>query len=466
MTTRNYLPTLPLILGVLLTLALLWSIDGLLTNAAVSPPGTGLAKRPLSIVIPARHVAATGADETDLIVVKQANPDPVQAGAQLTYTIRVTNASDADLHVVITDTLPLSITPGQTAIIPGGQITWAANISAPHGVWTQAFVVTVAERYDGLLTNVVRVAAVKGATGVYTETSTVFIPRLVYLPIILRDTPGITTLVGEYLLVGNPCTIDRCPPGVVYAVSVDGTHYYLTVEGDWLRWNRPWNGYTPQVGELVTVDGYVDDMVDIFGAPFDNIEVVSLEPAPAPPTATWNIAITGVHLDDEYVEIFNNDDAQPVQLNGWTLRNAGSQRVFTFPDFLMQPGQVCRVYTNEDHPEWCGFSFGSETAIWDYVQDCAYLWDGEGTLVDTHCYCQSHTSHMTIAATAATLQVGKTVTVTATLFNDGCVGLGIPQYRLYVRSDEPGPVFSPDAPEPAGHYPGEGPGPSDGAGSR
>jgi hypothetical protein len=25
----------------------------------------------------------------------------------------------------------------------------------------------------------------------------------------------------------------------------------------------------------------------------------------------------------------------------------------------MQPGQVFRVYTNEYHPEWCGFSYGS-----------------------------------------------------------------------------------------------------------
>jgi len=52
----------------------------------------------------------------------------------------------------------------------------------------------------------------------------------------------------------------------------------------------------------------------------------------------------------------------------------------------MQPGQVCRVYTNEYHPEWCGFSFGSGSAIWNNSGDCAYLRDSEGRLIDTFCY--------------------------------------------------------------------------------
>jgi len=424
--------------------------------------------------LPAMTVPVTpiGADETGLIVIKQAAPDPVQAGAQLVYTIRVTNTGDVDLHATITDTLPISITSGQTsggtAIVPGGQITWTAIITAPAGVWTHTFVVTVETGYVGPLTNVVKVTTDEGATGIYTETSTAIVLHPVYLPLVTGDVPTTTTVAGYYVLVGNPCTTDPCLPGVVYAVLVDDTYYHLTVKGSWLWVNRSWDGYTPEVGDFVTVTGYVEEMVDIFGAPFYNIEVVSLEPAPPPPATTWSIIVvdvlsygTGSQEPDEYVEI-RNDDTQPVQLQDWTLRDT-SNHVFTFPNHLVQPGEVCRIYTNEDHPEWCGFSYSSESAIWDYAHDCAYLRDSVGTLIAAHCYCQSHTAYMTISATATTLEVGKVVTVTATLFNRGCVGLGLPQYRLYVQCDEPEAIFDPDNPEPVVHYLGIAPGQSDAA---
>jgi len=87
---------------------------------------------------------------------------------------------------------------------------------------------------------------------------------------------------------------------------------------------------------------------------------------------------------DEYV-VIRNTGAQSVDLDGWTLQDAASH-VFTFPAFTMAPGQVCRVYTNEDHPEWCGFSYGSGSAIWNNGSDCATLQDGVGTMVDTYCY--------------------------------------------------------------------------------
>ena len=323
------------------------------------------------------------------------------------------------------------------------------------------------------------------------------VPTPVYLPIVLKNTfLGITTVTGEYLLVGNPCTTDPCLPGLIYAVSAD-TVYYLTVEGTWLWWNRSWDGYTPEVGDWVRVTGYVSQRADIFGEPsqykgkrsgssqyegkqsgsfqyegkqsgsFYELEVVSLEPA-APSPTTGNIEIVdliayggGEGDPGEYVEM-RNDDTQPVQLNGWTLRNA-NDRAFTFPDHRMEPGQVCRVYTNEGHPEWCGFNYESPTDVWNYANDCAYLRDSAGTLVDAHCYCQYHTAYMTISATATSLHVGESVTVTATLFNRGCTGLGMPQYRLYIRPDEPEPIFDPGNPEPVVHYLGVGSGESDAA---
>lgn len=117
-----------------------------------------------------------------LTVTKQAGPDPVQAGAQLTYTIRVTNIGIGDLHATVTDTLPAYVTPG-------GVRTWTPVISAPAGVWTQQVVVTVEVGYAGVLTNVVEVTTAEGAAGTCTAISASKVWWYVYLPVGLRSYP-------------------------------------------------------------------------------------------------------------------------------------------------------------------------------------------------------------------------------------------------------------------------------------
>jgi RNA polymerase sigma factor (sigma-70 family) len=104
--------------------------------------------------------------------------------------------------------------------------------------------------------------------------------------------------------------------------------------------------------------------------------------------ATGDIVVVGIFYTEDqgasgYVQI-RNDDARAIQLRGWTLRD-DSDHVFTFPDFVMQPGQVCRVYTNEDRPEWCGFNYAVDVAIWSSEESCAYLRDPAGTLIDAYC---------------------------------------------------------------------------------
>ena len=86
----------------------------------------------------------------------------------------------------------------------------------------------------------------------------------------------------------------------------------------------------------------------------------------------------------EYVEI-RNADTFPIQIGGWTLRN-DSGHVFTFPTFLMQPGQTCRIYTDEYHLDWCGFTFQSRSSVWNNDGDCAFLRDRLGSPIDTYCY--------------------------------------------------------------------------------
>jgi hypothetical protein len=75
--------------------------------------------------------------------------------------------------------------------------------------------------------------------------------------------------------------------------------------------------------------------------------------------------------------------------------------------------------------------------------------------------CKTHTAGLTLSASAATLKVGDVVTVTATLANQGCVALGLPQYRLTIQADRTQPIFEPANPEPVVHSLAVGTGQSD-----
>ena len=113
----------------------------------------------------------------------------------------------------------------------------------------------------------------------------------------------------------------------------------------------------------------------------------------APASRARLVQITGMRRDgainsnepDEYVEI-TNQGAVAQDLTGWRLdseRGAASGQVFHFPaGLMMQPGQVCRVYTDEVHPEWCGLNFGyGRSGVWNNNEpDAAVLFDGDGAV--------------------------------------------------------------------------------------
>jgi endonuclease YncB( thermonuclease family) len=88
---------------------------------------------------------------------------------------------------------------------------------------------------------------------------------------------------------------------------------------------------------------------------------------------------------DEYAEIANVG-AAPVDIGGWLLNAGDPGQNFTFPGYVLQPGQTCRVYTNESHPESGGFSFGSGRAIWNNKGDCGFLYDASGQAMSEYCY--------------------------------------------------------------------------------
>lgn len=107
---------------------------------------------------------------------------------------------------------------------------------------------------------------------------------------------------------------------------------------------------------------------------------------PLAPTAI-NVKITRVFYDgivpsvesDEYVEI-TNLGAEQVDLKGWVLKDiADGSPSFAFPTFTLQPGASVRVYTNEIHAEYGGFSFRYGRAVWNNSSpDTVALFDAQG----------------------------------------------------------------------------------------
>jgi len=94
---------------------------------------------------------------------------------------------------------------------------------------------------------------------------------------------------------------------------------------------------------------------------------------------------------DKYCEIRNDGPAavngpSAVNLVGWRLNAGAPEQDFVFPDYVLEPGQCCRVYTNEVHGETGGLSFGSGQALWHNKSDCGYLYDAAGNLVSEWCY--------------------------------------------------------------------------------
>ena len=113
------------------------------------------------------------------------------------------------------------------------------------------------------------------------------------------------------------------------------------------------------------------------------------------PIQVENVQITDIFYDglvlrvesDEYVEITNVGE-QAQELMGCVLRDISDEHPsFTFPPYILFPNESIRVYTNEYHPEWGGFSFEYSQAIWNNSEhDIAVLYDNQGKEVSRKSY--------------------------------------------------------------------------------
>ncbi|MFC1968630.1 lamin tail domain-containing protein [Chloroflexota bacterium] len=86
--------------------------------------------------------------------------------------------------------------------------------------------------------------------------------------------------------------------------------------------------------------------------------------------------------------VHKNLGSEPVGLAGWRLVDIDEgYPTFTFPSYILEPGQSVRVYTNEIHPEYGGFSFGSGRAVWNNSSpDTAALYNAQGQEVSRKSY--------------------------------------------------------------------------------
>ena len=118
-------------------------------------------------------------------------------------------------------------------------------------------------------------------------------------------------------------------------------------------------------------------------------------PKTTPTTGAPNVQIECIFYDglvyrvesDEYVQITNFGNA-PQNLAGWKLVDISEgYPSFTFPSYILEPGASVRVYTNEYHPEWGGFSFGFGKAVWNNKHpDVAALYNAQGQEVSRKSY--------------------------------------------------------------------------------
>ncbi len=87
---------------------------------------------------------------------------------------------------------------------------------------------------------------------------------------------------------------------------------------------------------------------------------------------------------DEFIAV-KNVGGSALDVAGWILRDDDGN-VFVFPSYTMQPNQVCRVYTDEVHEDWCALTFGHDQAIWGNSGDVVELLDPNGMIVDQDCW--------------------------------------------------------------------------------
>jgi len=264
--------------------------------------------------------------EADLTIAKSGSPDPVAAGAVLTYTLSCANDGPSDGRGIrITDTLPVSVTYGGIVSSPfpdpdemGQELTWEAPVLAAGASERVVFTVTVASWADAgdILTNS---AGIASATydpdfGNNAQEKQTLVVTEADLTISKRGEPGVIN-AGQtltYTLVyanegpsdaQGIIITDTLPVSITYGgmVGVQPSALGPTQTGQYLIWRAPTlaTGTSERVVFTATVageaSGVLTNSVVIIGATYDPDASNNVEQEPT--MVNYALAVTEKVVD-------------------------------------------------------------------------------------------------------------------------------------------------------------------------
>lgn len=176
----------------------------------------------------------------------------VKPGTRLTYTVSIspTDASGSDVHLTITDWLPVNVTTDEhlvgTAVLPGGKLVWTP-VLLPSETWRQQIAVTVAVEYEGELINAVDATSLEGFSAVsfHSNYATLAVHRS-YFPLIMRRYPRLGMLLANPGFEGIGVPVDNTSPNYDNWTrdTFTGVQYgeIYTPEG-WVTWWQEGSGF-------------------------------------------------------------------------------------------------------------------------------------------------------------------------------------------------------------------------------
>jgi uncharacterized repeat protein (TIGR01451 family) len=197
-------------------------------------------------------IQAGGGEEADLEVTKADAPDPVAVGANLTYTLTVTNhGPSAATEVTLTDTLPGTVTLVSAPAACSGTTTLTCDLGTLADGASTTVTITVQPTATGTLTNTASVEANELDTEMAnnTATATTTVTASADLTVAKTDSPD-PVLTGRNLTY--TLTVSNAGPSAVGdAVLNDPLPANTTFQS--LTAPAGWSCMTPAVGSPGTV---------------------------------------------------------------------------------------------------------------------------------------------------------------------------------------------------------------------
>jgi uncharacterized repeat protein (TIGR01451 family) len=275
--------------------------------------------------------------ETDLVVAKSDDPDPVVAGEVLTYTLVITNSGPSGATgVVVTDTLPSGVSFDSAVASQGtyNSVTgeWMVGELADGSDATLTLVLTVDPSTRGTLSNTAEVSAIESDPTPGNNTTTVgtMVNAEADLVVAKSDDPD-PVVAGEVLTYTLVITnsgpsdatgvvvTDTLPSGASFDSAVASQGTYDSITGEWIVGELA-DGSDATLTLVLTVDPSTRGML------FNAAEVSAIESDPVPLNNTTTVG-TVVNAEADLV-VAKSDGPDPVVAGealtySLTLTNSG-----------------------------------------------------------------------------------------------------------------------------------------------